>query len=78
MTDDDIYGEVFSLPPGVLQIVEDDGIGADWGADPPEGYGRENRPLAPATALCIAVAVGVVFWAVFIIGLVALYHWVTG
>lgn len=76
MTDDDIYGEVFSLPPGVLRIAQDDAEGADWGADPPEGYGRENRPLAAATGLCIAVAVGVVFWVVFIAGLIAIYRWV--
>jgi len=74
MTDDDIYGEVFSLPPEVLQIVTDDAETADWGADPPEGSEGRYGPLLAARGISIAVLVGVVFWVVFAFGLYGIYR----
>jgi hypothetical protein len=80
VSEDDIYdipyGEAFSLPPGVLQIVQDDAEGVDWGLYPPEGWEDRYGALRAARGLYLAVVVGVIFWVVFIAGLIAIYRWV--
>jgi hypothetical protein len=80
MMADDIYdipyGEALPLPEGISQIVVDDAEEADWGLYPPESSQGRYGALAPARGMCIAVVVGVVFWMVFIVGLVTLSRWV--
>jgi hypothetical protein len=71
------YGEELPCSPaGVFQIVTDDAEGVDWGQYPPESSQGRYEALAPARGMCTAVVVGVVFWMVFIVGLVTLYRWI--